>query len=320
MVRREKLQDYVEGIRKGDIRWISKSISLVENLDEDSWLLLSEIYPLRKEAQKVGCTGSPGVGKSSLIAQLIPYFHHNGHKIGIIAIDPTSPISGGALLGDRVRMQEQLSRYGVYMRSLATRGGWGGVPLCLPAVIHILEAAGYSLIFLESIGVGQDQIDLAHNSDTLLLLLIPESGDVIQGMKAGLNELADIFVVHKSDRQGAETLQRALQEAIRLAPANSGWLPPVLLASSLKKEGLEEIVQQVLHHQAFLKSSGLGKLRKKQQIHWEIYALVHHSLRMRTMEILQQHLSESIMEDLLSARLSPYAFLLQWQKSLNVSG
>ncbi|MFN4182880.1 MAG: hypothetical protein ACK4G3_06735, partial [bacterium] len=130
----------------------------------------------------------------------------------------------------------------------------------------------------------------------------------------------DIFVVHKSDRQGAETLQRALEEAIRLAPANSGWIPPVLLASALKKEGLEEIVQQVLNHQAFLNSSGIGKLRKKEQIRWEIYALLHHSLRLRTMQILQERLSESTMEDLLSARISPYSFLHQWQKSLNVPG
>ncbi len=320
MVQAGKLSDYVEGIRRGDIRWISKAITLVEAMGKEGKILLEAIYPERKVAEKIGCTGPPGAGKSSLIGRLIPYFHREGHKIAVLGIDPTSPISGGALLGDRVRMQEQLTQYDVYMRSLATRGSWGGMPFCLPSVIHILEAAGYSLLFLESVGAGQDQIDLAHISDTLLLVLIPESGDTIQGMKAGLNEMADIFIVHKADREGTETLLLALQEAIQLTHPNSGWIPPVLPVSSAEGTGLPQLVEQIQKHRHFLQSSGLLEGRRRQQLQWEILALFQHSLLQRMKQTVEEFISDDVLEQIISAKISPYAISQKLEDSLYSGG
>jgi LAO/AO transport system kinase len=251
-----EIQGLLEGLRQGELRALAKLISLVEDRLPGYRTLIDEVYPHAEQAYHLGITGPPGVGKSTLVDRLIPLYREEGKRVGVLACDPTSPFSGGALLGDRIRMQGLRDDEGVFIRSLATRGSLGGLAKVIPEAALLLEAAGYELIVFETIGVGQAEIDIVEAADSVVVVLTPQSGDAIQALKAGLMEIADVFVVNKADQAEAEravqTLQLALQPLEEVA-----WAPPVLKTVASRGEGIAELKAEIDRHRKFLGEEGL---------------------------------------------------------------
>ena len=228
-----------ERVKNGDIRAASRVITALENHEPLGSMTLELLDTNQRCSSVVGVTGYPGAGKSTVIDQLVKVYRRQGKKIGIIAVDTTSPLTGGALLGDRIRMQQHTQDNGVFIRSMATRGQHGGIAPATHNAVRVLEAAGYEVIFIETVGVGQDEGDITHVAQTVVAVVAPGLGDEIQAMKAGLFEVAHIVVVNKGDREGADTTVRELQQ----------WLPQVLCITALKGEGIPELVEAIEHHQ-----------------------------------------------------------------------
>lgn len=260
-------QETVEQLLQGEIRALAKLITQVENREPGYRQVLDAIYPYAQQsgAYRLGITGPPGAGKSTLVDKLVGLFREEGLTVGVLACDPTSPFSGGAVLGDRVRMQSLRDDEGVFIRSLATRGSLGGLAAVAHEVALLVEAAGYDLIVFETIGVGQVEIDVVEAADTVVVVLTPQSGDAIQALKAGLMEIADIFVVNKADQGEADRAVQALQLALRLGEEEGEqiWLPPILKASAATGEGVERLKAEIDRHREFLGEAGLAKKRRE---------------------------------------------------------
>jgi len=303
---RNRWKQWASEVERGEKRAIAKAISLVENDTEKSEILLTLLYPKTGNTYKIGIAGAPGVGKSSLIAQLVKPLTMKGERVAVIAVDPTSPFTGGALLGDRLRLQEQLFKEKVFMRSMASRGSLGGLSTSVRSAIRILGAAGFDTILVETVGSGQLQVDVVHIVDTLLLLLSPESGDVIQGMKAGLLEAADIFIINKADREGAEKSKQELSTALRLKENHKDWIPPILLTNSLTGQGIQELVQAIDRHREYLHLSGVGKKRQAEQIRSEIEEYVQKRIHQRIQKSLNKWLSAELLQRLERGEMTPY--------------
>jgi len=255
----------VERILKGENVSLSRVISLVENENSQVPEIMKLIAPHLGKAHCIGVTGPPGVGKSTLVDKLTALMRKQGLKVGIIAVDPSSPFTGGAVLGDRIRMQQHYLDDGVFIRSMATRGSMGGLPQTTSSVIKLLDAAGKDIILVETVGVGQSEIDIMEKTDTVLVILCPESGDAIQTMKAGLFEIADIFVVNKSDHPGADNFVRDIQAMLQLREP-SWWNIPVVATEAVNDVGIEELYKQIqLHHQALCKDGRLSQRRQLQR-------------------------------------------------------
>jgi LAO/AO transport system kinase len=255
----------VEQMLKGENVSLSRIISLVENESSQVPEIMKLIAPHLGKAHCIGVTGPPGVGKSTLVDKLTALMRKQGLKVGIIAVDPSSPFTGGAVLGDRIRMQQHYLDDGVFIRSMATRGSMGGLPQATSSVIKLLDAAGKDIILVETVGVGQSEVDIMEKTDTVLVILCPESGDAIQTMKAGLFEIADIFVVNKADNPGADNFVRDIQAMLQLREP-SWWNIPVLATEAVNDVGIEELYKQIqLHYQAICKEGRLSQRRQLQR-------------------------------------------------------
>jgi len=260
-----KTMRLVERILKGENVSLSRVISLVENESSQVPEIMKLIAPHLGKAHCIGVTGPPGVGKSTLVDKLTVLMRKQGLKVGIIAVDPSSPFTGGAVLGDRIRMQQHYLDDGVFIRSMATRGSVGGLPQATSSVTKLLDAAGKDIILIETVGVGQREVDIMEKTDTVLVILCPESGDAIQTMKAGLFEIADIFVVNKSDHPGADNFVRDIQAMLQLHET-SWWNIPVVATEAVNDIGIEELYKQIqLHHQALCEEGRLSQRRQLQR-------------------------------------------------------
>lgn len=254
-------------ILSGDIRAISRAITAIENHSADSEPLLKELFPHTGHAYLTGITGAPGTGKSTLVDRLAAIYRKRDERVGIIAVDPTSPYSGGAILGDRIRMQGHASDNGIFIRSMATRGFLGGLARSTAEVALLLDAAGKRQVLIETVGVGQDEIDIVRLADCVLVVLVPGLGDDIQNMKAGLMEIGDIFVLNKADRDGADRLEEQLHAMLSLVMPRDGWHPPVVRTVATENRGIEDLSAAI---DKFRKHFELSGQREKKHIdHWQ---------------------------------------------------
>jgi LAO/AO transport system kinase len=253
-------------MRQGDVRALARAVSLVENDAPSARQILSSCFPYSGSAVRIGVTGSPGAGKSTLVDGLARLYRAQQATVGVVAVDPTSPYTGGAILGDRIRMQEHDSDPGFYMRSMATRGSLGGLARTSADVAAVIEASGKDRLLLETVGVGQDEIDIVRLADVTILVLVPGMGDDVQSIKAGIMEIADIFVVNKSDRDGADRVEKEVRAMQSLASRHGSWIPPVVRTIATQGTGIEELVQAVEQFWSWLAED--GRLMARREAHW----------------------------------------------------
>jgi LAO/AO transport system kinase len=300
--------DLVKDIVSGSQRAIARAISLVEN-ELPGWMdCLKALYPHTGSAYIVGFTGPGGSGKSTLVDRVAQVLCNRGASVGIVAVDPSSPFTGGALLGDRVRMHDVLVRDNVFFRSLGTRGGLGGLSRATSDVIKILDAAGKEYVLIETIGIGQDEVEIVQVADSCILLSVPGLGDDIQTIKAGIMEIGDIFVVNKADRDGADTVVAMLTAMLGQVPVVDGWKQPVIKTVATGHQGIEELVDTIMEHRRYLTDSSLLERKRKQRIERDISKLVEAKLARYVYERMQEIESLGSMLDLIcSRRDDPYS-------------
>jgi LAO/AO transport system kinase len=294
-----------ERLLEGDRRALARAITLVEDGDAAGAELLREVYPHTGGAAILGFTGPPGAGKSTLIAALIARRRLLGLQIGVLSIDPTSPFSGGALLGDRIRLAEHFLDGGVFIRSMATRGALGGLASAASAAVLLMDAAGREEVYVETVGVGQGEVDIVGHADTVVLVLVPGSGDSVQALKAGVMEIPDVIVVNRAEHPLAQALVRDLRAMLTLAP-QEGWQVPVLVVDALGGGGVDELEAALAAHRAELESSGALEQRRRRNLRSEVIALA--SARWRAE--LEHRLAgdagfEALLEEVLARRLDP---------------
>jgi LAO/AO transport system kinase len=261
------IEVWLSSLRSGDVRALSRAISTVENRAPGWSDLLKALFPHTGHARVIGLTGAPGAGKSTLVDQLARLFRKENHTVGIIAVDPTSPYTGGAILGDRIRMQEHFSDPGIYIRSMATRGSLGGLARTTADVATVLDASGRDLIMIETVGVGQDEVDIVRLADVTVVILVPGMGDDVQTIKAGIMEIADIFVINKSDRDGAEHVEKEIKALQSLAARHDGWTPPVIKTVASQGSGVEELASAIASYKNYLRENNL--VQKKSAANWQ---------------------------------------------------
>jgi LAO/AO transport system kinase len=254
----QPIHTWIEQLRSGDVRALARAISTVENRAPGWSELLKALFRHSGKARVLGLTGPPGAGKSTLVDQLARFYRKHQRSVGIIAVDPTSPYTGGAILGDRIRMQEHFSDPGIYIRSMATRGSLGGLARTTADVTTVLDASGRDLIMIETVGVGQDEVDIVRLADVTILILVPGMGDDVQTIKAGIMEIADIFVINKSDRDGAENVEREIRTLQSLAMRHDGWTPPIVKTVASQGVGIEALAGAIADYEAYLQKENLA--------------------------------------------------------------
>jgi LAO/AO transport system kinase len=249
-------------VRSGNPRALARAISIVEDRTAESVELLKALFPFSGNAVLLGLTGSPGAGKSTLVDQIAREYRKQNKTIGIVAVDPTSPFSGGAILGDRIRMQSHYADAGIYIRSMATRGSLGGLASTTADVATVLDASGRDLVMIETVGVGQAEVDIVTLADVTVVVLVPGMGDDVQTIKAGIMEIADVFVINKSDRDGAERVEREIRAMQSLATRNDNWTPPIVKTVASDGTGIPAVLQAIESYRAHLSKSELGRNRR----------------------------------------------------------
>jgi LAO/AO transport system kinase len=277
------VDDWAAKVLAGDVRAISRAITAIENHSAESEALLKQLFPHTGQAYLTGVTGAPGTGKSTLVDRLAAVHRKRHEPVGVVAVDPTSPYSGGAILGDRIRMQGHASDAGMFIRSMATRGFLGGLARSTAEVALLLDAAGKRQVLIETVGVGQDEIDIVRLADCVLVMLVPGLGDDIQNMKAGLMEIGDIFVLNKSDREGADRLEEQLHAMLSLVMPRDGWHPPVIRTVATEDRGIDELAATVEKFRKHFESS--GQRQQKHIDHWQN----------RLIEMLESRLLEKVL-------------------------
>jgi LAO/AO transport system kinase len=248
------VENLVQGVLKGDHRSIAKAITLAENNTAEAYDLIATIYPYTGKAHVIGLTGPGGAGKSTLAEKIVREYRHRGKTVGVVAVDPTSPFTGGAFLGDRIRMQELSTDQGVFIRSMATRNYAGGIAKATKDAVKILDAAGKDIVVVETVGAGQSEVEIIKVAQTIVVVHAPGLGDEIQAIKAGIMEIADIFVVNKADRENANKTVTDIQAILQLNSLEAGWKPPVLKTVALTGEGVSELLEKVEEHRCFLQT------------------------------------------------------------------
>jgi LAO/AO transport system kinase len=296
-----RVAELVERILAGDRRGIARAISMVEDGAEGLAELSAGIYPRTGNAYSVGLTGSPGVGKSSLAEQLVRAARARERSVAVLAIDPTSPFTGGALLGDRLRMQAHATDPEVFIRSMATRGHLGGMALAAPEAVRILDASGADVVVIETVGVGQAEVEVATAADTTLVLVSPGWGDSVQVSKAGILEIADVFVVNKADREGAEEAGRDLRVMLTMGPLGD-WKPPVVLTSTVTGAGIDELWDAIESHRKHQEAGGELDRRRRDRLLREVRTMAAERLRGRIGDLLSAEEADALAE----RRLDPY--------------
>ncbi len=289
----------------GDRLAIARAITAVENEDEGASEILARIFARTGHAYRVGITGPPGAGKSTITNKLSRWYRRQGRQVGVIAVDPTSPFTGGALLGDRVRMTDVDLDEGVFIRSMASRGSLGGLSKKAAEAADILDAAGGDVVLMETVGVGQSELDIAGAADTTIVVLVPESGDSIQAMKAGLMEIADFFVLNKADRSGADQAVMSLQMILNFR-RTEGWRPAVLRAIASEGSGIEGIAAEIDAHRAYLESTGSLAEKRSRRLRQRIRDLVADRLRIDFWTAEREALLDAKVKDVMALRSTPY--------------
>jgi GTPase len=301
--------ELVERASGGDPRAVARLISLVEDASPALREVMALLAPRTGRAQIVGLTGSPGVGKSTSASALVSAYRRRGARVGVLAVDPSSPFSGGALLGDRVRMQEHATDRGVFIRSMASRGHLGGLSWSTPQALRVLDAAGCDVVLIETVGVGQAEVEIASLADSTIVLLAPGMGDSIQAAKAGILEIADIFVVNKADRDGADTTVRDLRYMASLGDKRDPdrWRPPIVRTVASRSEGIDDVVEALDKHAAWMGATGELPRRRRARAASEVEAIAVTALRERLGDLRGGEILQTLADQVVAGTLDPYA-------------
>jgi LAO/AO transport system kinase len=305
----QDIQPWLDRLRSGDIRALARGISMVENRSPGWSELLKALFPYSGRARVLGLTGPPGAGKSTLVDQLARFYRKQNQTVGIIAVDPTSPYTGGAILGDRIRMQDHFSDPGIYIRSMATRGSLGGLARTTADVSTVLDASGRDVIMIETVGVGQDEVDIVRLAEVTIVILVPGMGDDVQTIKAGIMEIADIFVINKSDRDGAEHVEREIRTLQSLAMRGDGWTPPIVKTVASAGSGIEELALAVANYEEYLRKNNL-KLNKSVE-NWQerLTEMLRDALLEKSRAYMAQGSMSSYAAEVAEHRRDPYSLV-----------
>jgi len=302
------VENWAEQVRAGDVRAISRAVSAIENRSSEAEEILRQVFPYTGNAYLVGITGAPGTGKSTLVDRLAGHYRSEKKTVGIIAVDPSSPFTGGAILGDRVRMQGHATDSGIFIRSMATRGYLGGLAQATGDTALLLDAAGKQIILVETVGVGQGEIQIVRLADCTIVVLVPGMGDDVQSLKAGLMEIGDIFVINKSDREGADRFEQQLRGVLTIVPEREGWKPPIVRTIATENKGIEELARQIALFRGHFDQA--QERRTREIAHWKEWLL--RLLENRLMErVVGAHMNEAqfdaLAAEVAARRKDPYA-------------
>lgn len=300
--------DWVEQVRAGNPRAIARAISAVERGGDDARTVITALFRFTGRAHIVGVTGAPGTGKSTLVNEIAKQYRRRGQRVGIVAVDPTSPFSGGALLGDRLRMQDLSGDAGVFIRSMATRGSLGGLAAATADAVKVLDAAGFEIVLVETVGAGQNEVDIARNAHTTLVVEAPGMGDDIQAIKAGIMEIADLLIVNKADHDDVSATVAALEMNLNLKPkAENDWRPPVLKTIATTGEGVAEVVEWIGKHRAYLETHHLLTARERERARAELEMIVQRELMARLLRGVNGTKIQALVEQIVARETDVYA-------------
>ena len=304
----ENIEKWAEQVRAGDIRAISRAMTEIENRSPNARGLLQKLFPHTGNSYCVGVTGAPGTGKSTLVDRMAAHYRAQSQSVGVIAVDPSSPFTGGAILGDRIRMQGHASDAGVFIRSMATRGSLGGLSQAASDAALLLDAAGKTFVLIETVGVGQGEVEIVRLADCTLVVLVPGMGDDVQNLKAGVMEIADIFVLNKADREGADRFEQQLRAILQLVPERNGWTPPIVLTVATENKGIDELARQIERFREHF--SGREERRAKQIALWK-ERLVNLLRERAVCDVLERESTakrlEALSAEVAERKLDPYS-------------